>query len=224
MSENNLSFAGYYRETKQPLLCETDCNTDYLVIQLENYASPSFITTSKPYLTTKEELLKFIKELKEKTKNSYCDFANKLQKGADEHNDIVTGFTPLARKKYTLSDVRYTHINIWGYPYYITADSASVDYVWGKYKSGNKTKYCGFYKAVFSNLKYSAKEDSGFLPVGSSWGFPCVIFFDKDKTSTRLFEYGARFVSLEDMLQTAKDFHPEDIEFHEFFNEIFADG
>ena len=212
-------------------------NKIFFEILLEDYALPGFASGKKGYFGFQEEVENFFRALKNNIQDdtSYietikaydkflCETHNTERTSVYNRNQLVSKVDCIAKKSFVMPyQIAWTHVNIWGYPYYMSADACSNVFVW----ICTRNKYMRAVKAKFFNLCYGVNKNEK-LPVQTAWGFPCVINISKDHKNkqvvdSQLYVCDKRFTSKEDMKKDIDTFCGYG-NFSEFCNDIFADG
>lgn len=203
-------------------------NAQFFQINLEDYACPGFVSSSKAYYATLPQLQAFIEAL------------GGHRAVAEDHHDLITAYreylagntgvchrvlyqnerllTPaklIGTKSLSLDHFQWEHINIWGFPYLMSCDHVETVHIWLKVKGG----YVRCLSARFDGLKYD-----GYPLESRFWGFPCIIAEDGSVTFNRLAVAEKRFKTLQECQEDLSSFNETDFDFTEFCNDIFGDG
>lgn len=119
----------------------------------------------------------------------------------------------------------YTHINVWGFPYEMQAESAVVTLQYLREEDGT---YLRAANVRFCHLQYeSDREDNEKIykdiHAKNSWGYPGMMIEEDDWITNRLLFAERRFESREAMEQDMAN-PDQNLKLAGFFNEIFGDG
>lgn len=202
----------------------------YYKIELEEYATASFCSFTKSCVGDETSIKKFIEDGLKITGNSiyFMDMANAYNQYGEgiidtkiniAHQDKVflTEVKKICIKHTKQSNINFIHKNIYGYDYYIKADSVNNDIL---YIESNK-KYYRCIKASFRNLQYGI-DNKKYKKLEMIWGHPGVIYFDRDKTKNRIYFIEKEFKNKEELEKDIRN--PSSINYTNFMNDIFADG
>ena len=202
-------------------------------IYLTDYALPGFCSGGVKYYGTMDELREFIMTVAEKQGKDLDGLKAALESflaGEQDvqHNvayDYKPFLTPVEIKSevaFNIGKIEWTHINIYGYPYYMKADEGTISEV--ILKDGDTYVKCA--KAELKNLMYKSdppidhwrKLDGGF------WGFPELLLYNKDKDTTFSALYYVERESKEEDDPALTIGDVKELLFEEFCNNIFGDG
>ena len=206
----------------------------YYILDLDDPATPGFCSFNKMYVGT-EGTINMVANNLEKD-GQYPETVQAIRnyfKGnhAAEHNiayrneKVLVPITIESEHKTSFTSKKWTHINIWGFPYEMKCDSALVHQI---VFSHNGTTYrC--VRAWFKNLCYESFGGNWNRLNGGFWGNASVLDVSEvpgseDFTFNNLLyveeEHYEKDVpsAVEDMLNEKK------IEFKKICDEIFADG
>lgn len=200
---------------------------------LDDYSSPSFISSEKPYIGTIEDIINLLNAIKsdeffhDKFPELFSAF-DRFLKGEKNimHNvalrkvQLLTPVIEIDSTTSYLENTKFEHINTWGFPYEMQFEKAHSEHVWVLYKG----KYYRCIRAKIRDLKY--KNSIGqYKEIDMAWGFPRQIEFENDITYSRLYVTEKVFEKQEDVLTDIENFkqNPDPI-FTEILNDIFGDG
>lgn len=212
-------------------------NNEVFALRLEDYALPGFVSGEKKYFGYKNDIDTFMSALKLNAEN-VSTHKETLQaydlflKGKTEATHLVAHgkrqlmnkVRMIAKKNFNIPcGITWLHTNIWGYPYYMHADSCSSTYIW----ICDEDRYIRAVKAKFKNLSYGLEKGEK-NHVTTLWGFPCVLGIDSTKEDSssvfsRLYIPDKIFKSEDDLTQDSNVFDGLG-DFTEFCNDVFADG
>lgn len=178
-------------------------------ILLDDYSVPSFITSTKNYYGTMDDINDLMRFLEE---NNFS-----------QQNNLINIFPVkiLHEEKQQLEEFEWEHMNIWNCPYNMRLKNAKLQHLWIK----DGTRYYRVFKAEINGLCYKVIDDKWIELKGDFWGFPGMIISEGDITYNRLFCIEKSFDSIEELQKDYKDFlcHP-DVIFDKFCDDIFGDG
>ena len=187
-------------------------------IQLDDYSVPAFVTLSKPYFGTIEDICSLEQKVINKFKERYSDETCKILYNKDDNLKIMT---VLKRRECSFENYKWEHKNIWCFPYYMKAKLINVFELLLK----DDTSFYRCAKLIVKDLQYT---DGIFINewdklIGGFWGFPEMIYYDEEKDSliSSMYYCQKQFGSEEDALN---DFSVNDVSFEGFCNDIFGDG
>ena len=204
----------------------------YYQITLEHYGTPAFCSFDKQYAGTMEMLLDFIDALEQdedaseyekgiidafhRYRQGYHDASAFVAQGERRLIHQVSGCEVLHKE---VAPFDYVHTNVWGFPYYISSEKMTADLVY--LRRGNQ--YMRYVKASFEAPKYGTTKERCNKPLGGSfWGHPGILTADDDLLHNRLMFCDCLFETEANMRDDIAD--PSDIDFTEFFSDIFGDG
>ena len=95
---------------------------------------------------------------------------------------FLTAVNLIKQSEFIFEKYEWTHINIWGFPYYMKTDGGKVKEL--VLQDGEDFVKCA--KAEFKNLMYHADPplDKWDKMTGGFWGFPELIRYDKSRDAT----------------------------------------
>lgn len=216
-------------------------NEQYYSVALEDFATVSFVSGTKPYFGTLPEIEKFINSLKADrsdepffmyTVSAFESFKNGNENASHYAGNgevrLITPVTVYDSLSYTLAAVEWKHPNIFNEFYKMRCSAAEITNIWVK-------KDDEFYRAMkvkFTGLEHDIRllEDDPehwepFYGHGDLWGYPHIIEAEKPYT------YGAlavpeKYFKTEEKLKADIDEFKKDPkpDFRAFCNDIFADG
>lgn len=212
----------------------TRLSEKYYVFQLDDPATPGFCSFNKLYVGT-EETLKAVASNLEKS-GSYPETARALRdyfKGnhSAEHRiayrtqKVLVPIKIESEHKKFFENKKWTHINIWGFPYEMKCDSALIHQIVFNY-DGNT------YRCVRAWLKNLCYESVGgnWNPLNEGfWGNDSILYVASVPDSTDFTFTNLLYVEeshYEDDVPTAINdmLTDEKIELKRICDEIFADG
>lgn len=194
-------------------------------IELDDCATPAFVTFGKDYYGTMSDLEEFISKFEPGEQQELVG-AFKEYKQGNSDVEIPVGFWKskmleevkvYGKKQFSCGEYEWEHINIWGFPYYMKCDALQSVHYWIK----DGEKLCRIIKAKFTNLQY--KNAIGkYSEIGMIWGFPHIIEFG---TYNTLMVVEKQFETENELKENMRSFNSvSDMDFTEFCNDIFADG
>lgn len=131
----------------------------YYVLNLDDPAIPGFCSFNKMYVGTEETINKVADNL-EKSKQ-YPETVSAIRNYFNgnhfsEHSiaycsqKVLVPVDVKSEHTHTFESMRWTHMNIWGFPYEMKCDSATIHQI--TFKLGNTTYRC--VRAWLENLRY----------------------------------------------------------------------
>ena len=206
----------------------------YYCLELDDYATPSFCTFSKPYFGTLEQIASLINKLdNEYYRENHSRLINAFKKylagnTAVTHNvaySDVPLLTPVSVYDEisfeSKSEAIYTHHNIWDWICAFRWKGRKSRNIWLKYnESFFRCAWFEFTKLELMNL------EGVFKPLEYTYGgFPEIIEIKENSVSNRLAVIEKVFKKEAELLYDIKKFKEEpDFNFEEFFNDIFGDS
>lgn len=176
-------------------------------VELPDYAKPAFVTVSKSYFGTLDDFSAFFT-------------AYNMDDKSDLREVHMTEVPVLATRSSHADDFQIEHLNIHGWPHYMSGTAMESVHVWLKYNN----RYYRCIRARLTNLHYDTEPDGEpMLYTGMSWGFPAIIEYSAPYTYNRLYETEKIFDTWEEAEADIRAFNGE-VVLTEFFNDIFGDG
>ena len=208
-------------------------NEQLYALCLDDYSSPSFISSEKPYIGTIEDIINLLNAIKsdelfhDKFPELFSAF-DRFLKGEKNiiHNvalrkvQLLAPVIEIDSTASYLENTKFKHINTWGFPYEMQFERTCNEHIWISYKG----KYYRCIRAKIKDLKY--KNSIGqYTEIDMAWGFPRQIEFENNTTYNRLYVTEKVFEKQEDVLIDIENFkqNPDPI-FTEILNDIFGDG
>ena len=206
----------------------------YYCLRLWDYGVLAYISMSKIYYGTLEDMEAFIEDLEhdEKTRRRLQETIaafREFEAGnhAVTHNVAYQDF-PILEPVENLGDAmmelgtyEWTHINVWGCKYEMRCDSVALEHLWIDGPEG----CCRVVKARFQNLQHRGYDGTWRSLSDGFWGHPKMLYMEDDALCNRLFVQDKHF---ENQKAAQKDWAffdaKPDLNFAEFCNEIFGDG
>ena len=159
----------------------------YYALTLDNYFSPSFVSSTKPYYGTLDGIKTFVEALDyEKHKTTVDAFHEYLEGNtAATHNVAYTKHTLLEPVTYIkdaflyLTDEEWDFKNAWGCIYKMRVKSAHMNAI--LIKDGDRYVRC--VSPVMEELFYRSEliDDDRWSSVKNVWGHPGILVFDDEK-------------------------------------------
>lgn len=206
----------------------------YFRLELDDYSTPSFISSGKFYFGTLEDmdgLFSAIRNDERKAEHKQYILSVYEQFLAGEKNithtvafNEVPFLVPakiLGEDHSILTDYSWEHINTWDCPYAMKCDKAESTHLWiscrGQYYRCIRTK--------FSNLQYDSIDGTFMKHSGHTLGYPHQIEYDDPYTYSRLFVIEKSFKNKARALNDRINFmHSPDPVFHFVLEDLFGDG
>lgn len=216
-------------------------NEQYYAIELDDYATVSFMSGTKPYFGTLPEIERFINALKEecnddnesfkRTVAAFEEFKNGNSKATHyaAFNDVrlLTPAAVLDSVSYTLPETEWEHMNIYNFLYKMRCAAAKIEHFWLEFE-GN------FYRAMrveFTGLEYGSNlfedlsESWEKIRRGNIWGFPHIIEVKSKIVYNTLAVPEKRFKTEEELRSDIDGFKKDPRpDFSAFCDDIFGDG
>lgn len=197
-------------------------------VTLDDYANPSFVSFSKDYYGTLNQVAEFVDNLKSECPDTMSQIINAFEeyKNGNEKVQIFVAqhYVKFLEKvdfigEKILENGKYEweHLNIYRFPYEMRCDKVIVTLYWIK----TKKKYLRIYKAQFTNLQYKSIATGKWNDCDWAIGFPCIYM---DGTNSLMISEKAFDTLDEVQADMASLSSVEDVDFTEFCNDIFADG
>ena len=202
-------------------------------IDLDDYSLPGFCSGTRKYYGTADEVKAFVLSLN----NAEGSHLENLVKAIDfncsngyilrhtveyDKGLFISPVTLIAQASFRIKAPEWMHLNIYGYPYYMKADSAIISEMIVK----SRKIYVKCARAELKNLRYSIHPTKGKWKklTDGFWGFPGIIQYDPkgDKTFSSLF-----FVEKESERKNDPELKigdPKNIDLSGFCDNIFGDG
>lgn len=207
----------------------------YYFFELDDYATPSFVSGTLKYLGTKTGFKRLLQGTKKEmsdlreTFDSFCNGKkNVMHYAAYAERRFATSVTLVKRKKVLLESGVFEHTNIWGFPYIVHTDGTELSI----YLVKQKKMYYIYYRAKVKNprVEIEAKkvgQPMKFMEIGDMcWGFPGILrYSQKDGVSlleNNLMVFDSRHSSESEAI--AKFNQMENVDMTHFYNEVFGDG
>lgn len=177
-------------------------------VELPDYACPAFVTLTKNFFGTLEDINAFLAAHSEEQRTNLGDLK-------------LTAVPIMGTRTAKNSDYKVEHLNVYGWPYIMHSKMVESVHVWLKYDD----RYYRCVRARMEALAYSTPEiDDGIHPLeGHSWGYPHLIEYVKPYTFNRLYEVEKSFDTWDEAEKDMKSFVWE-IDLTEVFNDILGDG
>ena len=204
----------------------------HYVLNLWEPAVPSFCSFAKPYVGSKQDLLKVAEQLAEddpesETAKAIRDYfagnRNSMHHIAYQKMPVLTPVRVLASSRMELPMMTWEHLNAYDCPYRMRFDAADVFQIMIRYKG----RYHRCVKAVMRNLCYEGINDD-WLPVGTMFfGNRCIINTCETSHQKRFIEnilYVQEDSSDESDTLIPKLKIPTEVIFDRICDEIFGDG
>lgn len=198
-------------------------------LALDDYATVSFCSFSKNYYGTVDEISEFISSLEN---NERIKVALEEYKSGNKNAEHIVAYkstkllTPVISHSshiYVFEDEKWTHENIYGYPYEMHADRIEAQQI----IINHNNNFLRCIKATFFNLSYQdlIRKDK-LVPIKKFWGFPNLYktnFINKDKCiiESRFFVVEETYASYK---EASDSLDIERITFKSLMDDIFGDG
>ena len=174
-------------------------------VELESVATPSFVTATKEYFGSEEEIRRVLSANEYEIPNDWKDMPSARIIGA---------------RGFWADDIQHEHLNIWDYTYHLSSRKVLCLMVWLECEG----LFYRCFRAAFYQLVFKSELlNQDFRPVTVSWGLNELIDINLERVKNTLFEIDKTFDS-EDELQADLMAIPGMPDFEPFFDDIFADG
>jgi len=200
-------------------------------LSLDDYATPGFISFTKGYYGTIEDIEGLVCAIRDDETNPNDYLSSIFDRYKSGEKDITHNaaykerpFLQKARciEKRTsfLYQHRWEHINIWNCPYEMKCTKAESTHIW----LSCHRKFVRCIKTTFTNLRYESFGGK-YKGINMLWGYPHQIEFEKNTTYNRMYVVEKTFNSRTELLADIENFelNPDPI-FTEVLNDIFGDG
>lgn len=206
----------------------------YYCLRLWDYSVPAYVSRSKVYYGTLEDMKAFIEALDadEETREDFRETIAAFRAfEAGNHtvpHNVAYQVFPLLEPVGNLDDAmmklgprRWTHINTWGCDYEMRCDSVVLEHLWIDGPEG----CCRVMKARFRNLQRQGSDGSWQPLTCGFWGHPKMLYMEDGALCNRLFVPDKTF---ENTKAAGKDWAffdtKPDLDFTQFCNEVFGNG
>ncbi|MBE6701181.1 MAG: hypothetical protein E7582_04760 [Ruminococcaceae bacterium] len=203
----------------------------YYILNLYDPATPGFCSFSKLYIGTQAEILKAIKNLEvDSDSNNTAKAVKEYFNGntAATHNvayqevPVLTPIEIIAEHGMELNHYKWTHINMWGFPYYMKCDRARVHQIVFEHDG----MIHRFVRGWFDNLSYKGDFGDWSELKDGFWGNAAILdvttYADNFTFNNLLYvkaeNYESAAGAIDDLQKKNK------LEFRSICDEIFADG
>ena len=206
----------------------------YYRLELDDYATPGFVSGGKYYFTTAEGFKVWLTALeRDEQMVVYFEMLSNAFRGYMDGNKEVThtvGYnevpffkpaTVLHYEKTCFENYQWEHINIYGFPYNMRCKRAETTHLWLECDQ----KYYRYVEARFANLEYESRAGEWYPLEEGFWGYPEVLTTEDGVTWNRLAEREKNFANREEAEADWSAFCADPVpDFTEFCNDIFGDG
>lgn len=205
----------------------------YYAINFKDCAMPAFCTFTHVYFGTQSELMQVASNLEKdnispETSKAIIDYFNgdtsATHTVAFWKYNVLTPVEVLAEQEFILENHKWTHINIWGFPYEMKSDFIKAHQLIFKYEN----KIYRTIKGRFKNLCYDGIDN--WVPVkGTFWGNKFLLNVEYlDNGDDFIFSnilYHTQEIYEDDLEKAMSDMRDiNKLEFKDICNEIFGDG
>ena len=193
----------------------------YYRVDLDDYATPSFITFTKDYYGALEDLNPLVnnERVPQDLRNVIRDSAT--SGGGTSGSPLLIPAQILRSEKILLENYSWEHLNIWDCPYHMRCDAVESEHLWLFWNG----RWLRVMKASFSNLQYETLSGQ-WEPIGDQlWGFPGILTGNSERFYNVLAEPERYFKNEQELLMDWEAFvATPDPDFTEFCNDIFGNG
>ncbi len=201
----------------------------YYALLMDDHSTPGYVSADKPYFGTLQDIQSLMTNLNDnysETKEAFAAFLNgNVQVThviAFNQIPLLTPVSVCYERSYTLAEQQWEHINTWGYPYLMKADSINITQIVLKHEE----KWYRCIRACFQNLQYGSVV-GGWIPVKNRfWGLPGILDVQESENGiitlcNRLYIVEKAFATKQDALASFDTLPPV---FDGIIAEIFGDG
>ena len=207
----------------------------YYKLLLEDFSAPSFISCSKSYYGTLNDISGLLEAISkdDKCKDDFLEtreaFESYMQGDTEVSHNVLYENVKLLEPTRLIGSVSYTenekywkHLNAWEYPYYMHFSKAEVQHFWFECQN----KFVRVMKANITDLQYSSDKKRWVDVKGGFWGVPHMLeVVDGSIVYNRLAVVEKCFDSLEEVKTDYENFlNSPDTDFKNFCDEIFGNG
>lgn len=200
-------------------------------LSLDDYATPGFVSFTKGYYGTLEDIEGFVTAIRDDkdNPNDYLSSIFEKYKSGEKSITHKAAYTEhpfllkarcIEKRTSFLFQHCWEHINIWHCPYEMKCTKADSTHIWLSCHG----EFVRCIKTTFTNLRYEAVggKYKGFSML---WGYPHQIEFQKKNIYNRMYVVEKTFKTRKELLEDIENFelHPDPI-FTEVLNDIFGDG
>lgn len=201
-------------------------------ITLEDYGKPAYCSFDKKYAGTMDMLLDFFCALEKiEDPGAYVSgLMDAFQRYRQGHHDASAFVAqsehrllyPLTARAILSKDATpffYEHTNVWGFPYYISSEKMHADLVY--LRKGKR--FMRYVKAAIASPVYGTEADRCREPLsGGFWGHPKVLAVEDGLLFNRIMFCDHIYETEDEMRKDIME--PADIDFTDFFSDVFGDG
>lgn len=211
-----------------------DNNKQYYVLYLDDYSSPSFISSIKEYYGTIEEISSLMNCLSAADKKRECYSSTlkafeSFQSGdawATHHTVcgerlLMKSVELMGMASFERGEMQWNHRNVWGCTYRMRASSVRISQL--LLKDGEK--YIRVIKPSFKNLVYKTEDllEEGWMPFSDDlWGFPCMYDVSGKWHNLRMYVTEQEYKKPKDALADINDISK--ISFRSACDDLFGNG
>ncbi|MGM9601605.1 MAG: hypothetical protein ACI3W5_08525 [Faecousia sp.] len=206
----------------------------YYRLELDDYATPGFVSGGKYYFTTADRFMEWLTALEhdEQMAVYFEMLLTAFREYNAGHTEVThtVGYnevpffktaTILHTECVSFEKHQWEHINIYGFPYNMRCERVDTRHLW----LFCDRKYYRYVEARFEKLEYESITGEWNSLDNSFWGYPEVLTSEEGITWNRLAEREKSFNDREETEADWKSFCSNPIpDFTEFCNDIFGDG
>lgn len=202
----------------------------YYAITLDNYFTPSIVSSSKRYYGTLQEIESFIDSLDQdqfsETVNAFRSF-KKGKKAVTHHaayaeKPLLKPVTLISENYQSLKERSWDFINIWDCIHKMKLHTVFMDIL--LIKDGDEYIRCIKPKIYGFCYHSNAHAEDHWEPVHNAWGHPGIVLFDDRKEPTVLTSLFLPEKKFSDVKAGVNALYSEDISLDPVCEDIFADG
>jgi len=155
-------------------------SNNYYILQLDDPATPGFCSFNKMYVGTEDtiklvanklEEKKYYPETVEAIRSYFSGNHSAVHNVAYRTQKVLVPIKVQSEHKTSFGNKKWTHINIWGFPYEMKCDSAVFHQIAFEYKG----QTFRFIRAWLKNLCYNSYDEVWSKLNGGFWGNESVL-------------------------------------------------
>ena len=203
-------------------------------ILLDDYSAPAFITATKSYYGTVNDVAKFIDSLRinEVHKHDYKDTIiafdsflagnmNAMHTISYTESKILNPVEVFYKEEHKVESFEWEHKNVWDCAYLMRLDAAETQHLWIK----DEDKYYRILKAKIEGLYYKGLKGEWIPLEDNFWGFPGLIVSEGNFLCNQLACIEKTFDSFNELQNDHVAYQTKhDVNFEGFCDDIFGNG
>ncbi len=203
-------------------------------LELDDYSCPSFVSSSKSYFGTREQLKGFFDTIRSDKETAECcsdilSMFDRFLLGEKNLTHLVAfrevPFLVYAKVLGTatseLNDYKWEHLNTWDCPYYLKCKKADNTHIWVSCHG----KYFRCILTEFTDIEYSIDEGIAYNSLGGTWGHPGQIQVTRGNLHNQLYVIEKVFKNKKEVLEDQANFANNPVpDFTAVLEDVFGDG